>query len=195
MFDELVFGSEFFDELLAVDGQIAEAVRRARCARCGGPLHRGDYERKPRGGMGWTLGAAFSRRFSFCCGWEGCRRRSTPPSLRFLGRRVYVEAMVIAACVVAQAVLRAKEVQRITEVPPRTIRRWLSWWSGSFARSAVFVDLCARFVGLRGESLPTSLIEMMPGAMVGKLGLIFRWLAPLTTTSATDGSSLLRVIG
>ena len=38
---------------------------------------------------------AFSRRFSLCCGRDGCRHRATPPSVRFLGGRVYVGAVVI----------------------------------------------------------------------------------------------------
>jgi hypothetical protein len=42
---------------------------------------------------------SFDRRFSLCCGREGCRRRATPPSVRFLGRRVYVGAVVIVASV------------------------------------------------------------------------------------------------
>ena len=34
-------------------------------------------------------------RFSFCCDRDGCRKRVTPPSVRFLGRRVYLGAVVI----------------------------------------------------------------------------------------------------
>ena len=195
MFDEVVLGSEFFEELLAMDASVAEAVRRARCRRCGGPLHRGDYERKARSGLGWAIGEAFSRRFSFCCGREGCRRRSTPPSLRFLGRRVYVEAVVIAACLVARRLDRPRHVQQITEVPPRTVRRWLSWWSGAFTKSAVFVELCAHFIGLRAESLPTCLFEKMSATGTEKLSQAARWLAPLTTRSVTDGSRCLRALG
>jgi len=32
---------------------------------------------------------------SFCCALDGCRSRATPPSLRFLGRKVYLAAIVV----------------------------------------------------------------------------------------------------
>ena len=62
-----------------IDASIAEAFREAGCGRCGGQLHVADYARKPRG-LGFSRGEGFTR-FSFCCGSEGCRRRSTPPSV------------------------------------------------------------------------------------------------------------------
>ena len=37
----------------------------------------------------WPEDPEATKRFSFCCDQEGCRRRHTPPSVRFLGRRVY----------------------------------------------------------------------------------------------------------
>ncbi len=55
------------------------------CPGCEGPLHRGDYERKPRGALVAAASEAFRVRHSLCCGW--CRRRALPPSVRFLGRR------------------------------------------------------------------------------------------------------------
>ena len=58
-------------------------------------MHRAFYPRKPRGlfEAEW----AESRRHSFCCGREGCRKRHTPSSVRFLGRRVYVGVVVVVA--------------------------------------------------------------------------------------------------
>jgi hypothetical protein len=34
------------------------------------------------------LDKGYGQRFSFCCAVGGCRKRTTPPSLRFLGRKV-----------------------------------------------------------------------------------------------------------
>ena len=53
---------------------------------------------------------AFGRRFSLCCGREGCRHRATPPSVRFLGRRVYVGAVVIVASAIALTTIAASAV-------------------------------------------------------------------------------------
>ena len=75
-----------------------------------GPLHRSDYPRKPRGGP--ALPAEQERRFSLCC--AVCRRRTTPPSVRFLGPKVYYGAVVILAACLAEGVT---ECQRRRHVP------------------------------------------------------------------------------
>ena len=56
---------------------------------CGGKLHRADYERKARGVPQWD------KCYSFCCDQEDCRRRRTPESVRFLGRKVYAGLIVV----------------------------------------------------------------------------------------------------
>src|SRR5580658_1782572 len=61
--------------------------------RRGGARHQANYRRKPRGRPA-ALGEEHDRRFSFCCSVDGCRDRSTPPSLRFLGRKVYLAVIV-----------------------------------------------------------------------------------------------------
>ena len=136
MFDQIELVREFFEGLTAVDETIVARVAAAACPFCGGPLHRGDYPRKPRGGLVAVAAEAFRRRFSLCCGREGCRRRATPPSVRFLGRRVYVAAVVIVASVVALAAATASAVRRVTGIAPRTARRWLQQWRGPFPGDA-----------------------------------------------------------
>ena len=39
---------------------------------------------------------------SFCCDREGCRKRVTPPSVRFLGRKVYLHAVIILVAAMRQ---------------------------------------------------------------------------------------------
>lgn len=63
--------------------QMLEA-QRLGCPRCGGRLHRADWPRKPRG-LPEGIAATGSIRLGLCCAEEGCRRRTTPPSLRFPG--------------------------------------------------------------------------------------------------------------
>jgi hypothetical protein len=78
MWHDGVLGREFFAGLVAIDAEIAQRARAAACLRCGGPLHAGHYERKPRGGRFAEAGEDFSWRFSWCCGREGAasaRRR------------------------------------------------------------------------------------------------------------------------
>ena len=71
MFDEIELGREFFEGLMAIDAAILARAGGEACRFCGGPLHRGDYVRKPRGGLVAAAAEEFVRRFSLCCGREG----------------------------------------------------------------------------------------------------------------------------
>lgn len=196
MFDQNEFSREFFDGLTAIDEVIVAAVAAATCRHCGGPLHRGDYHRKPRWGVVVVAGevfARFARRYSLCCGREGCRRRTTPPSVRFLGRRVYVGAVMIVASVLALAAATASAGQRATGVPPRTTRRWLRWWRGPFPEMSVFMTISALLLpAVERARLPASLLERMPGSDALRLTRLLAWLSPLTTTSTADGARFVR---
>ena len=193
MFGGIELGIEFFEGLVAIDEAILEKAAAERCPFCGGPLHRGDYPRKPRGGLLGRAAEAFDRRFSLCCGREGCRHRATPPSVRFLGRRVYVGAIVILASVVALAAQSARAAERATGIAARTSRRWLRWWRGPFTTSAPFVELTGRLVPSPSRSaLPTSILERLPGDATTRVRRLLGWLAPLTTASAPDGSRCRR---
>ncbi len=68
---------------------------------CGGRLHSANYPRAPRGGPD-HLPEEYRSRFSFCCDRDGCRKRMTPPSVRFLGRKVYLGAVVILVSAMRQ---------------------------------------------------------------------------------------------
>jgi hypothetical protein len=193
MFDRIELGIEFFEGLMAIDAAIVERAAAEKCRDCGGPLHRGDYLRKPRGGLVAPAADAFSRRFSLCCGREGCRHRAMPPSLRFLGRRVYVGAVVVVVSAIALAVTCAAAAARTTGVSARTTRRWARWWRGSFTKSAPFVELSARLVpSFSRGALPASILERLDGEPAMRVSRLLGWLAPLTTTSTADASRLLR---
>jgi hypothetical protein len=193
MFDEIEFGREFFEELTAIDAAILDRAAKEACRFCGGRLHRGDYARKPRGGLVAVAAETFARRFSLCCGREGCRCRATPPSVRFLGRRVYVGAIVIVASVVALVQAIASAATRATGVPAQTTRRWLRWWRGPFVETPVFVEISGRLVpAVERRSLPTSILERLLGPATARVQNLLAWLAPITTTTTVDGSRLVR---
>ena len=131
------------------------------------------------------------RRLSLCCAREGCRRRSTPPSVRFLGRRVYPEVVVVLASLAALATDRARALCAATGVPARTVRRWRSWWQGAFLASALWCECQARMVPAPAVSqLPASLLSRFsPSTALRDLA---RLLAPMTTVSVPDGSRFVR---
>ena len=184
MFDQIELGGEFFEGLLAVDVAIVERATAQSCRYCGGRLHRGDYPRKPRGGLIGKAAESFRRRFSLCCGREGCRRRATPPSVRFLGRRVYLGAVVIVASMVAVMKRAASAARRSTGIAARTMRRWLRWWRGPFTCTSVFVAVSSRMVpAVSRRALPWSIVERLVGPLEERVGQLLGWLQPITTGS------------
>jgi hypothetical protein len=206
MLHDSPLGEEFFVLLADLDARIAEQVAAAGCPWCGGPLHQANYERKPRGGLLAAAGEAFTLRHSLCCGREGCRKRALPPSLRFLGRRVYVEAVVLLASVTAQLVLALRDARSVTGVPVRTLRRWGTWWRSVFPETATWTELRARFAPPPPDvtDLPRSLVARLHGDIESERGasslgnvclLAARCLAPATTSSVRDGSRFVRGIG
>jgi hypothetical protein len=176
---------KLYAALVEIDEICAKRVRVAGCADCGGPLDRADYERKPGGDLG-EAAAAYRKRTSFCCRQEGCRRRATPPSVRFLGRKVYVAVVVIVASVVG----RSRELvgrgtpRRVEGVPVRTVRRWLGWWSVTFALSAFWSEAKGFFATPVDETaLPGSLLARLGEASATTLRRMLGLIAPITTTS------------
>jgi hypothetical protein len=199
---------EFFARLVEMDAEIAAAVAAGRCPHCEGPLHKGNYQRKPRGALVSGAGEAFTLRYSLCCGRRGCRRRSLPPSVRFLGRRVYLEVVVVLAVAFVQAVASLGRAVTASGVPRRTLQRWGSWWREDFPRLPAWAALRARLIPPPpGETdLPRSLyqwigVELLRGdrprgdpAQPEVMVLLARCLAPVTTGSVPDGSRFLRAV-
>jgi len=164
-----------------VDADLAEAAHQQGCLLCGGkPLYRGDYERKPRGGPQWDL------RYSFCC--AKCRRRRTPQSVRFMGRRVYAGLVVV----LVSAMVHGLKPERVTclrkalGIDVRTLERWRQWWLGIFVESSFWKEARARFMPpLCQETLPVSLcLRFEVQERRDRLLALLKFLAPLTTPEA-----------
>jgi hypothetical protein len=176
---------KFYSLLVQVDQDIAAEVRAGGCA-CGGVLHSARYPRKPRG-VRSALDETEERRLSFCCAREGCRRRSTPPSVRFLGRRVYLGAVVVLATALRHGLTtrRMGRLQALLGVSPRTLKRWRSWWRESFVGTPFWKAVQGRFsLAVEAQSLPGSLLERFGGDEPTRLVKLLLFLAPLTTASA-----------
>ena len=119
-----VIEQELFSILWLTDVEAAARVQAAKCPHCGAVLHRADYPRKPRGAE--NLPSQWNRRLSFCC--AECRRRMTPKSVRFLGRKVYLGAVVLAACVLREQGEKLERVAGRLNLKISTLRRWVAWW-------------------------------------------------------------------
>ncbi len=180
--------TEFDEKLLAALGEVdagyAEDVHEAGCPHCHGPLDRADYPRKPRGELGEAAGS-YERRCSFCCREDGCRKRATPPSLRFLGRKVYVAVLVVVASARARSMgLTGRGSPRqVRGVPTRTVRRWLHWWQTVFALGSFWSEAKGFFATpVEVSELPVSLLERFG---IGNVALekLLRFTRPITTES------------
>jgi hypothetical protein len=176
--------SRFFSTLTKLDEDLA-AQRRAAGCRCGGRLDSARYPRKPRGGPA-DLGAEYAWRLSFCCAEECCRRRVTPPSVRYLGRRVYLGAVVVLVSAMEQG-LSLRRVAKLNEhlgIGLRTLRRWRQWWRAAFVESPLWRGARGRFVPpVEEAALPYALIERFSGPAAEQVLATLRLLAPLTTRS------------
>ena len=117
MYHDLPRDASFWSFLFSVDQDLAETARKKACP-CGGRLHCANYPRKPRGAPD-QLPEPQCLRLSFCCDRDGCRKRVTPPSVRFLGRKVYLGAVVI----LVSAMRQGPSPRRVRELSTALRRR------------------------------------------------------------------------
>lgn len=121
----LLSNSSFLSLLAEVDKLEGERMKGARCSECQeGVLHCAYYPRMPRG-LKFPLFLSNTRRISFCC--SKCRKRTTPPSLQFCGRKVYSSLIVILSLLLRSTrdprhtLLSIRGVLGVSE---KTIQRW-----------------------------------------------------------------------
>ncbi len=161
--------------LSRIDEDLAERTREDRCPECGGPLHRADYLRKPRGGPDDVPDGCLRRR-SLCCGREGCRRRCLPPSCLFLGRRVYFGCVVLLILTARSGDRRrhsARELRRRFGVSWTTVKRWIAYFRETFPGSRQWQAIRGQVSpSVRSDCLPESLVtEVVQAAACVEQGL------------------------
>ncbi len=189
MYQVLLADTKFHEQLLVFDRDLSATARVARCWRCGGALHSASYDRKPRGGPA-GLGPEYAERFSFCCAVDGCRKRTTPPSLRFMGRFVYL-ATVVTLISAMQLGITPARLARLSVAPGidrRTLARWRAWWRSTFTDGPfASVAMAALAPPIDITALPVSLLDRFAGGLEQQLTGLLRFLGPLT-----GGASAMR---
>jgi hypothetical protein len=185
MYHVLLRNATFWTFLFEIDQNLAEACRQEGCS-CGGRLHGANYPRKPRGGPR-DLPEEYRRRLSFCCDREGCRKRVTPPSARFLGRKVYLGAIVILVSAMRQGPTprRVRELTELFDVDRRTIYRWRDFWNDHFPQTTFWKVARARLVPVHDiVDFPRSLLEVFVHAADDQdgWGELLGFLSPISTT-------------
>jgi len=184
--------ARLYEALLRFDEDLAATARTQGC-RCGGVLHSARFPRKPRGAA-IALGPQYDRRLSFCCAREGCRARTTPASLRFLGRRAYLGAVVVLVAALHQGLTgrRARRLRELVGVSLRTLKRWRRWWREELTASAFWKARRGLFAApVEAARLPASLLERFAASNEReRLVAALAFLAPITTTSSRVGSTM-----
>lgn len=177
----------FFKLLEVVDHDLAAQAQQAGCSLCGGRLDCGNYLRKPRGGP-----IEWNRRLSFCC--ARCRKRTTPVSVRFLGPKVYVGAMVTLAAAMQNGLApwRVAHLSRELGVTRRTLKRWREWWQKTFVNRPFWKGARGAFARPVAEgTMPLGLVEAFgaDGAADGAEGMVrlLLFISPITTCRRCGG--------
>jgi hypothetical protein len=185
MYHDLFRDASFWSFLFSVDQDLAATTRTQGCS-CGGRLHCANYPRKARGG-GQDLPRSYDYRLSFCCDRDGCRKRATPPSARFLGRKVYLGAVVVLVAAMAQgpSPRRVRELSDLFDADRRTIARWRVFWREHFPRTPFWKVARSHFV-------PRLAIAHLPRALFDAFihrddsredwDRLLRFLSPITIT-------------
>jgi hypothetical protein len=179
--------AKFYQLLTQIDESIAEEVR-ARGCDCGGVLHSARYPRKPRG-LRSALDDAYERRLSFCCARDGCRRRHTPASVRFLGRKVYLGVIVVLITALHHGLSpqRRRRLVEELDVPAQTLGRWRHWWREQFVQTRCWRELGGQLIPpLASDSLPGALLQRLTGATLAeRLVQLLILISPVTTATSS----------
>ena len=185
MCHKLLGDVRLFETLVQIDEELAADARAAGCPYCAGRLDSARYPRKPRGGPS-ALDAVPASRRSFCCAAPDCRRRTTPASVCFLGRRVYLAAVIV----LLTAFEHGATVRRVEELRVRlgvslttaTVSRWRTWWRERFPRAPFWKHAKGRFTPPVAESLlPGSLlVRFATGDEAARVAALLRFVAPIT---------------
>jgi hypothetical protein len=178
--------ASFYQSLFQLDQAIAADVQAAGCQYCGGRLHVADYPRKPRG-VRSALDASYQYRLSFCCAMDGCRRRTTPPSVRFLGRKVYLGVIIVLVTALTDGLSSRHRRRLIDQLDlwPQTMARWQRWWREQVPMTRCWRSLQPRFMPpMAVHALPSALLgRLMGDDLVARVRQLLTLIAPLTTAS------------
>lgn len=181
MYHSLLKDAIFYNSLLAFDRLIAEQVRQFGCLLCHGNLHQSHYLRKPRGVPDGTH-SDYPIRFSYCCGEEGCRKRFTPPSMRFLSRKVYSSTLIFLVFMLKSKTdeLKVEELNVLlgTSLSVETVRRWRNFWVREVSQSRTWKR--AAFSHVMAQALPASLLAVFQQDFNTSLKRALQWILPLT---------------
>jgi len=183
-----------YQHLERIDRDIAAGYALKPCRKCSprqgkpGRLHRSNFKRKPQGFAPGTEPKGCMRD-SFCCSREGCRKRTTPQSVRFMGGRFYLGVVValVAAMRHGPKPVRVKVLTEHLGVDATTVARWCRWWREDFVDMPFWRELRRTLVPRPdAKLLPASLWECWGRTRAGMIEML-KALGPVTTATGWEG--------
>ena len=182
MYHPLLTDARFHNSLFDLDRLIAEQFRQSQCPLCFGNLNQSNFPRKPRG-VPEETDPDYHIRFSLCCSNDGCRKRFTPPSMRFLSRKVYSSVVILLIFLLKPETdeSRIETLNRLlgTTLSVETLRRWRHFWTKDLPQTHTWKRLPIH--RSLSQELPMSLLALFQET--GKQSLIMglKLILPLTT--------------
>lgn len=191
MSHNFLFDASFHSLLIQIDNDLSEIMRSSKCTFCKGRLDSSPYPRSPHG-VPAEFREQYSHRISYCC--ADCRKRSTPPSVRFFGRRWFVAPVFILICALKQGAnkSRAEKIHRHfgIKVSASTWKRWQHWWQNYFEKTQYWKShkgLLANPIE-DNKSVPRELLSKIKWKSAKKtvvkvsekVVLLLRFLSPIT---------------
>ena len=177
--------ASFHRMLASMDADLAERCQRSGCPRCGGALHRADFPRLSLGLVPRSWRRWYATRHSFCC--ARCRRRLTPPSVRFFGRRWSAGWIVQLVSMLERgpSERRCAKLRRLgVTVSATTWQRWRRWWRERFVRTRFWVSIRGGLVEVPEDvRWPRPLWSSPPNPALSMRQLL-HWLSPMTVPGA-----------
>jgi hypothetical protein len=179
----------FYHALFDLDQEISDLTQSQGCIFCGETLHVSNYERRPRGAFvnlsEPQLKHKYSFRFSFCCSQDGCRRRVTPPTVRFLGRKVYLGFIIVLVCALKHGLTPRRALLLCGEfnIPRQTITRWRRFWCHQLTQMPFWKKAQGTHaVAIQKEELPGELLGRFTGGLSERLQQLLKNISPVTCT-------------
>jgi hypothetical protein len=182
LYRSLLRDARFSELLMEMDRDRLDEVRAEGCSKCGGPLHSAHFERKPAGVLvpPEKLPKGYTKRFDLCCGW--CRSRTLPPSVRFLGRKVFLAVAIVVAAVLVRGGDRnvIEILRRQLGASRNTVARWCRWW-GALPRTQLWIGARGTLpVDMDERALPASLLARYAGSAADRMVHLLRFLSPMS---------------
>jgi hypothetical protein len=183
MLHNFLFKASFHSLLNAIDQDLVEKTKEKGCVYCGSELHQAKYPRSPLG-LPSQFRETYRERRSFCC--RQCRKRVTPESVKFFGRRRYPAALHILISLLKVGVSERRLIQIKKHfgivVSESTWKRWRRWFREKFLSTA-FWQQSKGFISIHIEenkAFPRALLKLFKGALGKRMQLLLQFLSPLT---------------